>query len=172
MSTIGFSVTYAQMTGGFQYGNDGRLYLVLENHTGYALSFTGSVYSPLRNAGNSEPITVLPQNCIYLGPSTKWHWQWCFCDSYTITYPNGYTQTWTCTDHDYYAYPKGLIFGGSNPEKTYIKETQNKCDKCSCDGYKGIYHYLNGSYEGNCINTDKGGHRCGHSPEHHKLKKW
>ena len=56
--------------------------------------------------------------------------------------------------------------------KTFIK-TKNKCTKsnCSCSGYWG-YKHQNGTYEGNCSNTDKYGHKCGHGPEKHGLKKW
>ena len=82
----------AQMAGQFNYGNDGRLYLFLQNATNYTLTFKGTVYSPLRKAGNSETCTVNPGNVIYLGPTTKWRWQWCEGDRYTITYPNGHTQ--------------------------------------------------------------------------------
>ena len=50
-------------------------------------------------------------------------------------------------------------------------KTGYRCKKCSCSGYWG-YKHLNGTYEGNCMNTDKYGHRCGHSPQHHGLRKW
>lgn len=56
--------------------------------------------------------------------------------------------------------------------KKYVK-TKNKCQKsnCSCSGYWG-YKHANGTYEGNCQNTDGHGHTCGHGPEKHGLKKW
>lgn len=53
---------------------------------------------------------------------------------------------------------------------TFTK-TKNKCTKCSCSGYHG-YKHQNGTYEGNCSNTDQYGHKCGHGPEKHGLKKW
>lgn len=53
---------------------------------------------------------------------------------------------------------------------TFVK-TSHSCDKCSCDGYHGIKH-ANRTYEGNCQNTDNGGHKCNHSPEHHGLRAW
>lgn len=60
----------------------------------------------------------------------------------------------------------------STQYKKFVK-TKNKCTKsnCSCSGYWGYMH-LNGTYEGNCLNTDGHGHRCGHGPEKHGLKKW
>ena len=109
------------MSGGFNYGNDGRLYLFLQNQSGYTLTFKGSVYSPLRKDGNSETCTVYPGNGIYLGPTTPWRWQWCEGDRYTITYPNGYTQTWTCPTTDY----KGPIFRGENSDGYIPKGTIN-----------------------------------------------
>lgn len=54
--------------------------------------------------------------------------------------------------------------------KTFVK-TKYKCSKCSCSGYWG-YKHQNGTYEGACSNTDAYGHRCGHSPEKHGLRKW
>lgn len=56
--------------------------------------------------------------------------------------------------------------------RTFVK-TKNKCQKsnCSCSGYWG-YKHGNGTYEGNCQNTDGHGNSCGHGPEKHGLKKW
>ena len=59
-------------------------------------------------------------------------------------------------------------FQGSNRK---YEETHHDCDECSCDGYYG-YKHTNGTYEGDCQNTDQWGHRCGHSPEHHGLRRW
>lgn len=127
----------AQMVGQFSYAKDGRLYLFLNNNTNYVLTFNGSVYSPLRRTGNSETCTVYPGNGIYLGPTTPWRWQWCEGDRYTITYPNGYTQTWTCTTNDY----KGM----TNKGKGSCRHAG-----CSCTKYK-MAHDGSG---GKCI--------CGH----------
>ena len=54
--------------------------------------------------------------------------------------------------------------------KKFVK-TKNKCSTCSCSGYWG-YKHDNGTYEGACSNTDKWGHKCGHGPEKHGLRKW
>ncbi|MGM9833733.1 MAG: hypothetical protein ACI31A_08630, partial [Candidatus Limisoma sp.] len=56
--------------------------------------------------------------------------------------------------------------------RTFVK-TKNKCrnSNCSCSGYWG-YKHGNGTYEGNCQNTDGHGHTCGHGPEKHGLRKW
>lgn len=55
--------------------------------------------------------------------------------------------------------------------RTFVK-TKNKCSKCSgCSGYWG-YKHGNGTYEGNCSNSDGFGHTCGHGPEKHGLRKW
>lgn len=64
---------------------------------------------------------------------------------------------------------------GAHPKddkyRTFVK-TKKKCSKCSgCNGYWG-YKHGNGTYEGNCQNTDGHGHTCGHGPEKHGLKKW
>ena len=122
---ISYISAYAQMTGGFSYGNDGRLYLFLQNQSGYALTFRGSVYSPLRRDGNSETCTVYPGTGLYLGPTTPWRWQWCEGDRYTITYPNGTTQTWTCPTNDY----KGFTTKGKHC---------NGIVGCSCPGFSPI----------------------------------
>lgn len=116
---------YAQMAGAFSYGNDGRIYLFLSNQTGYTLTFKGSVFSPIRKTGNSETCTVAPGNGLYLGPSTPWHWQWCEGDIYTITYPNGAVQSWTCPVNDY----KGVAFKGAHCSGTI---------GCSCPGFSPI----------------------------------
>lgn len=60
-------------------------------------------------------------------------------------------------------------FGLGNTKKKI--STTATCDECSCSGYMGIKHN-SGAYEGNCCNTDQGGHRCGHSPRHHGLKQY
>lgn len=53
-----------------------------------------------------------------------------------------------------------------------FEKTRNKCSKCSgCSGYWG-YKHQNGTYEGDCSNTDGHGHTCGHGPEKHGLRKW
>ena len=55
---------------------------------------------------------------------------------------------------------------------TSFVKTNAKCKACSgCSGYWGIKH-LNGTYEGACSNSDGWGHKCGHSPEKHGLRKW
>lgn len=54
--------------------------------------------------------------------------------------------------------------------KSFTK-TRNKCTKCSCSGYWG-YKHQNGTYEGSCSNSDQYGHKCGHGPEKHGLRKW
>lgn len=60
-----------------------------------------------------------------------------------------------------------VIFKGSTFEKT-----KAKCSKCSrCSGYWG-YKHLNGTYEGDCRNSDGHGHTCGHSPQCHGLREW
>ncbi len=57
----------------------------------------------------------------------------------------------------------------------WFKKTKNKCTICKtgngCSGYWGIYH-SNGTYEGSCQNSDGWGHKCGHGPEKHGLKKF
>lgn len=58
----------------------------------------------------------------------------------------------------------------SDKYRTFVK-TRNKCSKCSCSGYWG-YKHGNGTYEGNCSNSDGWGHTCGHGPEKHGLRKW
>ena len=58
--------------------------------------------------------------------------------------------------------------------KTYkFVKTTNKCSghSCKCSGYWGKKHD-NGTYEGNCTNSDGYGHTCGHGPEKHGLRKW
>lgn len=62
----------------------------------------------------------------------------------------------------------GPSFKGDS--KTFVK-TKYSCGKCSCSGYWG-YKHSNGTYEGYCSNTDKWGHKCGHSPEAHGLSSW
>lgn len=52
-----------------------------------------------------------------------------------------------------------------------FKKTKNKCTKCSCKGYWG-YKHGNGTYEGNCSNTDSWGYTCKHGPEKLGLRKW
>lgn len=59
----------------------------------------------------------------------------------------------------------------NNDKYRTFKKTKNKCTKCSCSGYWG-YKHGNGTYEGNCSNSDSWGHACGHGPEKHGLKKW
>lgn len=49
--------------------------------------------------------------------------------------------------------------------------TKKGCSRCDCDGYIGIEH-LNGTYEGNCSNSDGHGHTCRHSPKNHGLSSW
>ncbi len=62
----------------------------------------------------------------------------------------------------------------SSPTSWFVK-TKNKCKICKsgngCSGYWGIYH-SNGTYEGTCQNSDGWGHRCGHGPEKHGLRRW
>ena len=61
-------------------------------------------------------------------------------------------------------------FAMSGDSKSF-KKTKNRCSTCSCSGYWG-YKHQNGTYEGNCSNTDQYGHKCGHGPEKHGLRKW
>lgn len=63
---------------------------------------------------------------------------------------------------------KPAFKGGST---VIFVKTNYGCDKCGCSGYHGLKH-ANNTYEGPCQNTDGWGHKCGHSPEHHGLRKW
>lgn len=66
---------------------------------------------------------------------------------------------------------KGYDYGNhSDRYRTFVK-THNSCSKCDCSGYWG-YKHGNGTYEGNCSNSDGHGHTCGHGPEKHGLRKW
>ena len=65
-------------------------------------------------------------------------------------------------------YQSDISFKGSG--KTFVK-TSYECNECSCSGYWG-YKHSNGTYEGSCSNTDIWGHKCGHGPEKHGLRKW
>lgn len=115
-----------QMVGQFNYGNDGRLYLFLQNTTNYTLTFTGAVYSPTVNTGNSETCSVPPGQGIYLGPTTPWRWQWRKGDVYTITYPNGYVQSWTSPITDVKQYNpsfKGRYHLEDKNKKCYNRST-------------------------------------------------
>lgn len=71
-----------------------------------------------------------------------------------------------------FAAPEPSAVTSTATTKKFVK-TKNKCTKsnCSCSGYWG-YKHQNGTYEGNCSNTDGHGHTCGHGPEKHGLKKW
>lgn len=157
--------TFGQMVGTFDYGSDGRLYLFLQNSTSYPLVFNGSVYSPSTGNGNSEVCTVQSGGIIYLGPTTPWKWQWRKGDIYTVKYANGYVQSWVCSVTDVKPYNPSF-----RNRPSFVK-TKFRCDKCSCSGYWG-YRHDNGTYEGNCSNTDSWGHTCGHSPQHHGLQNW
>ena len=70
------------------------------------------------------------------------------------------------------AFSTQSITASSSSNKKFVK-TSYKCQKsnCDCSGYWG-YKHLNGTYEGNCSNSDGHGHTCGHGPEKHGLKKW
>lgn len=61
----------------------------------------------------------------------------------------------------------------SNDKYRSFEKTSFRCQKsnCSCSGYWG-YKHGNGTYEGNCTNSDGHGHTCGHGPEKHGLRKW
>ena len=63
------------------------------------------------------------------------------------------------------------VFGGKS---SWFVKTKYGCSICTsgnngCKGYWGIYH-TDGTYEGNCQNSDGWGHKCGHSPEKHGLR--
>lgn len=58
---------------------------------------------------------------------------------------------------------------GSSSRK--FEKTRARCSKCGCTGYWG-YKHQNGTYEGNCSNSDGHGHTSNHGPEKHGLKKW
>lgn len=61
----------------------------------------------------------------------------------------------------------------SNPRSRTFVKTGYRCGNgnCSCSGYWGYKHY-NGTFEGNCSNSDGHGHTCGHGPEKHGLRRW
>lgn len=65
-------------------------------------------------------------------------------------------------------YSNEVSFRGS--DRKFVK-TSYGCNECSCSGYWG-YKHTNGTYEGSCSNTDMWGHKCGHGPEKHGLRKW
>ncbi|MGM9869256.1 MAG: hypothetical protein ACI30R_06485 [Sodaliphilus sp.] len=68
--------------------------------------------------------------------------------------------------------PNDVNYSSASGDKyrTFVK-TSARCSKCKCSGYWG-YKHQNGTYEGSCSNSDGWGHRCGHGPEKHGLRKW
>lgn len=70
------------------------------------------------------------------------------------------------------SYASSEASSAQDRNRTFVK-TSYRCKKsnCSCSGYWG-YKHRNGTYEGACSNTDGHGHRCGHGPEQHGLRKW
>lgn len=70
------------------------------------------------------------------------------------------------------SFSTGISTENQDRYRTFVK-TNARCKKsnCSCSGYWG-YKHGNGTYEGNCSNTDGHGHTCNHGPEQHGLKKW
>lgn len=68
--------------------------------------------------------------------------------------------------------PSDFSYSSSGDKYRKFEKTRHKCSKCSgCTGYWG-YKHQNGTYEGNCSNSDGHGHTCGHGPEKHGLRKW
>ena len=63
--------------------------------------------------------------------------------------------------------------GSSTAYGGTFTKTNNKCKHslCQCSGYWG-YKHQNGTFEGNCSNSDGFGHTCRHSPQDHGLKKY
>ena len=64
------------------------------------------------------------------------------------------------------------ISSNSSYGGTFTK-TKSRCSHsaCHCRGYWG-YKHLNGTFEGNCSNSDGNGYTCGHGPKYHGLRQY
>lgn len=54
--------------------------------------------SEYNNIVRSEDVLVQPGKGFYLGPTTPWHWYWHSGDKIYVTYPNGETVYWVCSE--------------------------------------------------------------------------
>lgn len=153
--TMMYLSSFGQVNGKFQYLNDTRLYLLIQNQTQYSFSAIGAVYRD-GTCYNSEALQFQPGSAFILGPSTPWRWQWQSGDTYVITYPNGSSSVWKCTINDNQ--------GSMNPsfKKSYSDGHEGK--KCSVRK-NGVYCNCSGCYGSN--RNPKYCYRCGHECEDH-----
>lgn len=141
-------LSFAQIIGGFNVGQDGHIYFQAQNQTYYTYQITIVAESSDRN--NSENLTLSPGGGFYLGPSTSWQWYWKKGDRISVVYTNGQSQTWICPQSDK-EHTSSISFKGRHC---------NGSVGCSCPGFSPITKGKEWEKE-----------YCKHCPHHKKLHK-
>ena len=150
---MSYFCSYAQLTGGFNYAQDGHIYFYLNNPTPYQVPITWSV----NNYNTNEHITnngvMSPYSTFVYGPNANWYWV--KGETFVITYQNGYSLKWECPQTDrFYAQQKN--------SPSFQGKVCSGTVGCKCTGFKPI---TNGTVadESKCANPG-----CGHPRRVHK----
>lgn len=100
--TLGFificSMSFAQLNGQFNYGQDGHVYFYLTNNTRYNIPVTVFAHNARNNQSRSENVTIMAGNVFFFGLNYNWAWEQ--GETMTITYANGQSYTWMCPVSD------------------------------------------------------------------------
>lgn len=138
-----YLISSAQITGGFNIGQDGHIYFMCQNQSGYNLQVR--VIAKSSDRTNSENQYMNNGGGLILGPTTPWRWYFKSGDLVQIVFPNGQYQSWSCPRSDV-AYGNNPVFKGKKQSSCHIrghncsggidKNRDGWCDKCFSNGYK------------------------------------
>lgn len=97
-SALVWTVSFAQMTGQFNYGQDGHVYFYLTNNTRYNIPVSVFAHNARNNQSRSDRVTVMAGNTFYFGLNYNWAWE--RGETMTVTYANGQSNSWVCPQSD------------------------------------------------------------------------
>lgn len=90
--------SYGQLQGKFDYGQDGHIYFILTNPTGYQIPVIWGVANIQTNEVRNTQGVMAPYSTFTYGPTQNW--VWLKGEIFMITYQNGQQQYWTCPQND------------------------------------------------------------------------
>lgn len=128
--------TQAQLAGGFQQMNDGRLYFVLANSSYNNVMVSWWAINDYTKEQRNGSFMLLSGNQSFFGPSTI-GWKWIKGERF-VAVANGQQYNWTCPYTDSNAGRSNPSFGQSEASRyngrkcAYVKSNGLYCDCSGC----------------------------------------
>lgn len=122
--------TFAQLRGGFNYGQDGHIYFYLTNNLNQQVPISAIAQNTVKRESRTANGIILPGNVFFFGPNYGWAWE--KGETMTITYANGQSYSWVCPTTD--SATQSNQRGTNNNRGNNMANHPYKCEFCNGKG--------------------------------------